>query len=92
MAICGVHPALLYPSICLNRKGECVLFSTPDALFLVDTLPTLGYTLAGFHDVITSMHTGDQNQPGCVYARRVRRNRDLILSLTLKEVHEWPNQ
>ena len=26
-------------------------FSTPDALFLVDTLPALGYTLAGFHDV-----------------------------------------
>jgi len=50
-------------------------------VFIVDTLPTLGYTLAGFHGVRTSTHTGNPNQPGCVYTRRVRQHIDLLYPL-----------
>jgi hypothetical protein len=71
-------------SVCISPRQTCV--------FLVDTLPTLGYTLAGFDDVITSMHTGDSKRARmCFQEARQARHR-LTLSLTLKEVHEWQNQ
>lgn len=92
MLICKVHIALLYPSICLIRKGLCVHFPTSDALFLVDTLPALGYTLAGFHDVSASIaHRRSKPARMCLHEARQAAYR-LTLSLILKEVHEWQNQ
>jgi len=91
MSIGEVHIALLYPPFASTARGSACISPRQMRVFLVDTLPTLGYTLAGFHDVRTSTHRQPKPARLCLHKERQATYR-FTLSLSPKEVHEWQNQ